>query len=112
MSTIETSPIHSRALPTHRTRRLVIVTVMMLMASAAYGAYWWSYDRFYVRTDNAYVTGNFIPVSAQASGIITQVLTEAGHPHVLLKRSLYFGKDIMLDGTAHQAGTSSIASTA
>lgn len=76
MSTIETSPIHSHALPTDRTRRLVIVTVMMLMASAAYGAYWWSYDRFYVRTDNAYVTGNFIPVAAQASGIITQVLTE------------------------------------
>jgi len=36
---------------------------------------------------------------------LKQVLTDAGHPHVLLKRSLYFGKDILLDGTAHQAGT-------
>lgn len=36
---------------------------------------------------------------------LRQVLTEAGHPHVLLERSLYFGKDILLDGTAHQAGT-------
>ncbi|HET7058616.1 MAG TPA: HlyD family secretion protein [Nitrospiraceae bacterium] len=76
MSTIETSPIHPHALPTHRTRRLLLVAVTILIASAAYGAYWWSYDRFYVRTDNAYVTGNFIPVAAQASGIITQVLTE------------------------------------
>jgi choline dehydrogenase-like flavoprotein len=36
---------------------------------------------------------------------LKQVLTQAGHPHLLLKRSLYFGKDILLDGTAHQAGT-------
>ncbi|MDR4472472.1 MAG: hypothetical protein MRJ92_07425 [Nitrospira sp.] len=40
-----------------------------------YLAYWWSYDRF-VRTDNAYVTGNLVPVAAQASGIVTQVLAE------------------------------------
>ena len=33
-------------------------------------------DRFWVSTDNAYVTGNLVPVAAQASGIITQVLAE------------------------------------
>jgi len=76
MSTVDTSPIHPHAIPAHRTRRLLIVAVAILLASAAYGAYWWSYDRFYVRTDNAYVTGNFIPVAAQASGIVTQVLAE------------------------------------
>jgi membrane fusion protein (multidrug efflux system) len=76
MSTMDTSPIHPHAMPTHRTRRLVLVALAVLIASVAYGAYWWSYDRFYVRTDNAYVTGNFIPVAAQASGIVTQVLTE------------------------------------
>jgi choline dehydrogenase-like flavoprotein len=36
---------------------------------------------------------------------LKQVLTDAGHPHLLVRRSLYFGKDILLDGTAHQAGT-------
>jgi choline dehydrogenase-like flavoprotein len=36
---------------------------------------------------------------------LKQVLTQAGHPHVLIKRDLYFGKDVKLDGTAHQAGT-------
>jgi membrane fusion protein, multidrug efflux system len=76
MSTIDTSPIHPHAMPTHRTRRLLLVALALLVASVAYGAYWWSYDRFYVRTDNAYVTGNFIPVAAQASGIVTQVLAE------------------------------------
>ncbi|WP_428491241.1 FAD-dependent oxidoreductase [Rhodopila sp.] len=36
---------------------------------------------------------------------LAQVLTEARHPHVLLERSLYLGKNIPLSGTAHQAGT-------
>ena len=36
---------------------------------------------------------------------LKQVLTDAGHPHVLIERSLYLGKDIPLNGTAHQAGT-------
>jgi choline dehydrogenase-like flavoprotein len=36
---------------------------------------------------------------------LTQVLTKAGHPHVLLDRKLHPGKDIPLSGTAHQAGT-------
>jgi choline dehydrogenase-like flavoprotein len=36
---------------------------------------------------------------------LKQVLTDAGHPHLLVRRSLYLGKDILLDGTAHQAGT-------
>jgi choline dehydrogenase-like flavoprotein len=33
------------------------------------------------------------------------VLRDTGTHHALLERSLYFGKDIPLSGTAHQAGT-------
>jgi choline dehydrogenase-like flavoprotein len=36
---------------------------------------------------------------------LEDILNRAGHPHVLLDRSLYLGKDIPLGGTAHQAGT-------
>ena len=36
---------------------------------------------------------------------LKEVLDRAGHNAVLLERSLYFGKDIPLGGTAHQAGT-------
>lgn len=36
---------------------------------------------------------------------LKEVLTQIGWPAVLLDRSLYFGKDIPLSGTAHQAGT-------
>ena len=36
---------------------------------------------------------------------LTHVLSRAGHPHLLLDRMLYLGKNIPLGGTAHQAGT-------
>ena len=36
---------------------------------------------------------------------LEQVLSQIGWPAMLLERSLYFGKDIPLAGTAHQAGT-------
>ena len=37
---------------------------------------------------------------------LKEVLSKIGwHAPVLLERSLYFGKDIRLGGTAHQAGT-------
>lgn len=76
MSTIETPPMHVLSTPTHRTRRLSVVALLVVVAGLLYGVYWWSYDRFYVRTDNAYVTGNLVPIVAQASGIVTQVLAE------------------------------------
>jgi membrane fusion protein (multidrug efflux system) len=55
---------------------LLVVALLVLITAITYLAYWWTYDRFWVRTDNAYVTGNLVPVAAQASGIITQVLVE------------------------------------
>lgn len=52
------------------------MAALVLIAALGYLAYWTAYDRFWVSTDNAYVTGNLVPVAAQASGIITQVLAE------------------------------------
>lgn len=68
--------IHRKAIRERRNRRLLVVALLVLIAAIGYLAYWWTYDRFWVRTDNAYVTGNLVPVAAQASGIITQVLVE------------------------------------
>jgi membrane fusion protein, multidrug efflux system len=76
MSTIETPPMEVLSTPTRRTRRLVVVALLVVITCLLYGGYWWSYDRFYVRTDNAYVVGNLVPIVAQASGIVTQVLAE------------------------------------
>lgn len=36
---------------------------------------------------------------------LKEVLNKSGHPHVLLERRLYLGKNIPQSGTAHQAGT-------
>lgn len=68
--------IHPKAIRARRNRRLLIVAALVLIASIVYLNYWWTHDRFWVRTDNAYVTGNLVPVAAQASGIVTQVLAE------------------------------------
>src|SRR5574338_595392 len=68
--------IHPKAIRARRNRRLLVVALLVLVTSIGYLVYWWTHDRFWVRTDNAYVTGNLVPVAAQASGIITQVLFE------------------------------------
>jgi membrane fusion protein (multidrug efflux system) len=70
------SRLRPKAIRARRNRRLLIVAVLVFVASVAYLAYWATYDRFWVSTDNAYVTGNLVPVAAQASGIITHVLAE------------------------------------
>lgn len=68
--------IHPKAIRARRNRRLLVVALLVLVTAIGYLGYWWTYDRFWVRTDNAYVTGNLVPVAAQASGIVTQVLAE------------------------------------
>ncbi|MGA9216641.1 MAG: biotin/lipoyl-binding protein, partial [Methylocella sp.] len=64
---------------TIRRRRnlLLLLVVLVLSAGAlAYAVDWWLYGRFWVVTDNAFVTGNLIPVYADATGIVVQVLYE------------------------------------
>ena len=68
--------MYEESIHAQRNRRLLIVTIVLMLAGAAYGIYWWTSARFWVQTDNAYVTGNLVPVAAQATGIITQVLFE------------------------------------
>lgn len=76
-TTTQTVPkIRSKAIRARRNRLLLLVALLLAAAGGAYGWHWWSYDRFWVRTDNAYVTGNLVTVAAQASGIVTQVLVE------------------------------------
>lgn len=81
MSTTHSMPppspqMYEESIHAQRNRRLLIVAFALLLAGAVYSIYWWSSARFWVQTDNAYVTGNLVPVAAQATGIITQVLFE------------------------------------
>lgn len=70
------SHLHEESLHAQRNRRLLIVAIVLMIGAVVYGMYWWTSARFWVQTDNAYVTGNLVPVTAQATGIITQVLFE------------------------------------
>jgi membrane fusion protein (multidrug efflux system) len=64
---------------TVRARRLIFLSIVALLALAA-GLYflirWNTHDRFYVTTDNAFVVGNIIPVQADATGVVAEVLVE------------------------------------
>ncbi|WP_447979771.1 HlyD family efflux transporter periplasmic adaptor subunit [Candidatus Nitrospira bockiana] len=68
--------IHPKAIRAQRNRRLGLVAVAVALAGLVYGGYWWTTGRYWIETDNAYVTGNLVPVAAQATGIITHVLAE------------------------------------
>jgi membrane fusion protein (multidrug efflux system) len=68
--------MYEESLHAQRNRRLLVVAIVLMLAAVMYGMYWWTSARFWVQTDNAYVTGNLVPVTAQATGIITQVLFE------------------------------------
>ncbi|HEX6949456.1 MAG TPA: efflux RND transporter periplasmic adaptor subunit [Nitrospira sp.] len=68
--------MYDESLHTQRNRRLLIVAMALMFAAAMYAVYWWTSARYWVQTDNAYVTGNLVPVTAQATGIVTHVLFE------------------------------------
>ncbi|WP_156303157.1 biotin/lipoyl-binding protein, partial [Methylogaea oryzae] len=68
--------VHPRTIRARRNRRLSWVISALLAAALAYAGYWWLHGRHRLVTDNAFVTGNLIPVEADATGVVTQVLTE------------------------------------
>ncbi len=64
---------------TLRARRFALLSLVALAAGAAavyFFVKWRVHDRFWVTTDNAFVVGNIIPVQADATGVISEVLAE------------------------------------
>ncbi|MGJ0511016.1 HlyD family efflux transporter periplasmic adaptor subunit [Methylocystis sp.] len=62
-----------------RSRReflLKIVVAAVLAGALIAFSRWYFYDRDWVTTDNAFVTGNIIPVQADATGVVAAVLAE------------------------------------
>jgi membrane fusion protein, multidrug efflux system len=59
-----------------RNHFLLLVAVALSLGLLAYAVNWWLYGRFWVVTDNAFVTGNLIPVHADATGVVVEVLSE------------------------------------
>jgi membrane fusion protein (multidrug efflux system) len=88
---------HPRNIRARRNRYLSIVALVMAISALAYGVYWWRHSRFRVVSHNAFVAGNLIPVEADATGIVTQVLAE---------ESQYVNKgDLLVSLDQHRAQT-------
>ncbi len=67
---------HPKTIRARRNRYLLSVMLILVAGALVYAGYWWYYSRFRVVSHNAFITGNLIPVEADATGIVTQVLVE------------------------------------
>lgn len=59
-----------------RKRQLVLLTIVLILAAIAFGLYWFLFARFYEETDDAYVGGNVVQISAQVGGTVTAIKTD------------------------------------
>jgi membrane fusion protein, multidrug efflux system len=54
----------------------------LALAAAGYGYYWWTVDRFFQSTDDAYVGGDVTPISPHIAGFIAEIpVTDNEHVH-------------------------------
>lgn len=73
-----------------RKRALLGLTTLFLVAGVAYGAYWYLELRHYQNTDDAYVTGDIVPINPRVTGSVTAIMADntdkvmAGQPLVKL----------------------------
>ncbi|KVD06500.1 efflux RND transporter periplasmic adaptor subunit [Burkholderia ubonensis] len=63
-----------------RRRRFLVFFAAVLLAAIAWLAVWWLRDRYYEETDDAYVAGSIVQISAQVPGTVIDVLAGDTHP--------------------------------
>ncbi len=69
-------PLDRKTIRRRRNLLLLLVAIVMAAGLLGYVTYWEFYGRYWVVTDNAFITGNLIPVYADATGIVAEVLAE------------------------------------
>ncbi len=69
-------PLNRKQIRTRRNIGLIAVAATAMATGLYFAVSWVTKDRFVVETDNAFVTGNLIPVYADATGVVAQVLAE------------------------------------
>ena len=62
-----------RRLPLHRLVGVGFLAVLVL-AGIGYGAYLWHYSQTHISTDDAFIAGRIVPVSARVSGTVVAIL--------------------------------------
>lgn len=56
-----------------RKRQLLLLTFALILVAIIFSLYWFLYARYYEETDDAYVGGNVVQISAQVSGTVTSI---------------------------------------
>ena len=56
-----------------RRRGLIALAAVCLLAAGAWAAWWFGYGRWELGTDNAYVGGNVVPVTAEVAGPVREI---------------------------------------
>jgi membrane fusion protein (multidrug efflux system) len=68
--------LNRRQIRMRRNVGLALVALIAGLVALYFLLRWRAVDRYVVQTDNAFVTGNLIPVYSDATGFVTQVLAE------------------------------------
>jgi membrane fusion protein (multidrug efflux system) len=70
------APLSRKTIRARRAFLLKALAVGVAVGAMATAFRWFTYDRDWVTTDNAFVSGNIIPVQADATGVVAKVLAE------------------------------------
>ncbi|MFZ4528417.1 MAG: HlyD family efflux transporter periplasmic adaptor subunit [Undibacterium curvum] len=61
------------AAPAKRTSRLIIISIILLIAAAAYGYYWLTVLKNFEHTEDAYAAGNLVQLTSQVAGTVVAI---------------------------------------
>ena len=76
-----------------RQRWLIGLTILFLLAGAAWAAHWALVSRYLIDTDDAYVQGNVVQITSQVAGTVLNIqaddtdFVQAGQPLVRLDQA-------------------------
>jgi len=70
----ETTAAKARPRLSFKRLALLALSCTLAFATAGYGYYWWTVDRFFHSTDDAYVGGDVTPISPHIAGFVAEIL--------------------------------------
>ena len=59
-----------------RRRLLLVLATIVVLGAAVYGAWWWLHGQYHEFTDDAYVAGHVVQITAQTAGTVVYVGAE------------------------------------
>jgi len=74
------SKIRPKEIILQRNRRLKAVALLIMLTGLMIVGYWWTVNRSWVSTDDAFVMGHLIPLKPQTDGTVIEILTENTRP--------------------------------